>query len=213
MTTVVATGAQLRELIAAERRGLADALAELPASSWEAPTLCTGWRVRELIAHQTMPFRYSTPRFLTELARSGGRFHRMADRVARRDAVMTPAELFSALRDNAEFPWKPPGGGFEGALTHDVVHGLDFTVPLGLGRRVSAEALAVVLPNVATPGTLKHFDVDLTDIELRAEDMDWSYGTGQVVSGSAQELLLVMCGRRLPAGSLRGDAAPRFTTT
>ncbi len=211
MTTASTTDAQLRELIADERRELAAVLADLPESSWDAPTLCAGWRVRELVAHQTMPFRYATPRFLMELARSGGQFHRMADRVARRDAQATSSELLAGLRDNAEFPWQPPGGGFIGALTHDVVHGLDFTVPLGLARRVSSQALAVVLPNVAKPGTLKHFDVDLTGVELRADDLDWSYGTGELVCGSAQDLLLVLCGRRLPAGSLRGEVASRFT--
>lgn len=211
MTAVATTDAQLRELIADERRALSAVLAELTDASWDAPTLCAGWRVRELVAHMTMPFRYSTPRFLMELARSGFRFHAMADRLARRDALMPPADLLAGLREHADFPWKPPGGGFEGALTHDVVHGLDFTVPLGLGRRVSSRALAVVLPNVATPGTLKHFDVDLTGVELRADDLDWSYGSGHRVSGSAQDLLLVLCGRRLPAGSLSGDAASRFT--
>lgn len=214
MTTTATTDAQLRELIADERRSLAAVLADLPAASWDAPTLCAGWRVRELVAHMTMPFRYSTPRFLTEMARSGGRFHRMADRVARRDALMmTPSQLQAGLRDNVEFPWSPPGGGFQGALTHDVVHGLDFTVPLGLGPRVPSETLAVALSNVATPSTLRHFEVDLTGVELRADDLDWSYGSGDRVSGSAQDLLLVLCGRRLPLGSLRGVSASRLTTS
>ncbi len=211
MTTTETTDARLRELIADERRALAVELADLPDASWDRPTLCAGWRVRELVAHMTMPFRYSTSRFLVEMARSGGRFHRMSDRVARRDARMTPSELLAGLRDNVEFPWKPPGGGFEGALTHDVVHGLDFTVPLGLGRRVRLETLAVVLPNVATPGTLRHFDVDLTGVELKADDLDWSYGSGDRVSGSAQDLLLVLCGRRPSTESLSGAAAARFT--
>lgn len=60
---------ELKTMIAGERRQLADALADLPAGFWDMQTLCAGWRVRELVAHMTMPFRYSTSRFLMELVR------------------------------------------------------------------------------------------------------------------------------------------------
>jgi hypothetical protein len=99
-------------------------------------------------------------------------------------------------------PWKPPGGGFEGALSHDVIHGLDITVALGLDRQVPAERLRVVLGGLS-PKHLKYFGVDLTGTELRADDLDWTFGTGRTVSGSAQDLLLMVCGRTLPAGRLR----------
>src|SRR5690348_15051891 len=123
----------IRDLIAAQRAELGEVLAGLPAPSWDEPTLCAGWRVREVVAHITMPFRYSGRRFMLELAKSSGRFSEMADRVARRDAArMSPAELTDAVRANVSHPWRPPGGGFEGALAHDLVHGLDITVPLGI---------------------------------------------------------------------------------
>src|SRR5512140_2720614 len=118
----------IRDMIAAERAELAEVLTGLPAAGWDDPTLCAGWRVREVVAHITMPFRYSRGRFAFELARSRGAFNVIADRCARRDAaVMSPDELVAALRSNASDPWKPPGGGYAGALTHDVIHGLDIT--------------------------------------------------------------------------------------
>ena len=84
----------IRDMIAAERADLAEMLTGLPAPRWDEPTLCAGWRVREVVAHITMPFRYSSRRFVFELARSRGKFNAMADRCARRDAaVMTPDEL------------------------------------------------------------------------------------------------------------------------
>ncbi|MFD5885958.1 hypothetical protein ACFWHQ_08270 [Streptomyces sp. NPDC060334] len=43
-------------------------------------------------------------------------------------------------------------------------------------------------------------------IRLVADDLDWSRGTGSPVHGTARELLLVLFGRRLPAGRLRGGA-------
>lgn len=199
MTSATTRQNALREAIAAERRELADVLAGLPPQAWDAPSLCAGWRVREVVAHMTMPFRYSAARFGLEIARSGGNFTAMSDRVAKRDAAAMPAtELTAALRDNASHPWQPPGGAPEAPLTHDVIHGLDFTVPLGLGRKVPALRLRLVLDAVTSPQALKHFDVSLTGIRLVADDLDWSFGTGEPLSGHAENLLLAIAGRRLP---------------
>jgi uncharacterized protein (TIGR03083 family) len=136
----------------------------------------------------------------------------MSDRVARRDAAaLSAADLLSALRDNVTNPWQPPGGGYLGALTHDVIHGLDVTVPLGIGRRVPEDRLRAVLDAIASPKARKHFGTDLNGVELKAEDIDWASGSGQLLSGAGQDLALVLCGRKLPFGRLRGEPAARFT--
>jgi uncharacterized protein (TIGR03083 family) len=200
----------LTEAIASERHALAEILSALESAAWDAPTLCGGWRVREVVAHITMPFRYSTSRFVLEVVRARGNFNRMADRCARRDGGVGPDELVATLRDNERYRWKPPGGGFEGALTHDVIHELDITVALGINRRVPEATLRLVLGTVATPKSLKFFNVDLSGIDLRADDMDWSLGSGTPVWGEAQDLALVLCGRRLPTGRLRGESSTLF---
>jgi uncharacterized protein (TIGR03083 family) len=211
MTTASMKDTGIREAIAAERRELAELLGGWPAPSWDRPTLCAGWRVREVVAHMTMPFRYSAAKFGLEVIKSKGNFSRMADRCARRDAAAGPGELVASLRDNQCHPWQPPGGGFEGALTHDVIHGLDITAALEAGRRVPEARLRVVLDTITRPRSIKHFGADLSGIELRAEDIDWSFGRGTPMPGQAQDLALVLCGRRLPAGRLRGELAARFT--
>jgi uncharacterized protein (TIGR03083 family) len=211
MTAAETKNPGITEAIAAERRDLAVILAGLPAEAWDAPTLCRGWRVREVVAHITMPFRYRPPRFVFEMARSRGNFNLMADRTARRDGAAPPGELAAALRDNERNSWKPPGGGFEGALTHDVIHGLDITVALGLDRRVPEDRLRTVLTAVTGPTSQKFFGTDLAGIALRAEDLDWSFGSGMPMSGQAQDLALVLCGRTLPPGHLRGEPSARFT--
>ena len=203
----------IRTAIAGERTDLADLLTELPAEDWDKPTLCEGWRVREVVAHITMPFRLSTPRFLLELVRARGNFDRLADRRARRDAAdFSAAELTDCLRQNINHPWKPPGGGYQGALSHDVIHGLDITVALGIDRVVPADRLHHILDDIK-PRQLKYFGVDLTGIQLRATDLDWTHGTGsEVLAGTAQDLLLVLCRRTLPPGHLNGQASARFTS-
>jgi uncharacterized protein (TIGR03083 family) len=69
--------------IAAERRDLADVLAGLSPEAWEQPSLCTGWRVREVVAHMTIPFRYSTARFALEMARPRPPCLRAARKISR----------------------------------------------------------------------------------------------------------------------------------
>ncbi|MGN9813508.1 maleylpyruvate isomerase family mycothiol-dependent enzyme [Micromonospora sp. BQ11] len=201
----------VRAAVAAERREQADLLAGLEPWQWDAPTLCDGWRVREMVAHTTMPFRTSLARMVLDLAKARGDVNRMADRAARRDAAALPAErLVAGLRDNATHPWSPPGGGPHGALAHDVIHGLDITVGVGLDRRVPPDRVAMVLAGMR-PRNVAFFGTDLTGVELRATDLDWSYGTGDPVRGRAEDLLLVLCGRRLPPGRLEGPAAGRFS--
>jgi len=201
----------LRASVVAERGEQADLLAALRPEQWDAPTLCDGWRVREVIAHTTMPFRTSRGQFLVDMAKARGNFDRMADRCARRDAAnLPPEQLLASLRDNVTHPWKPPGGGVHGALSHDVIHGLDITVGLGLNRQVPPERVAMVLAGMR-PKNIAFFGTDLAGIALQASDLDWSHGTGTPVRGLAQDLLLVLCGRRLPPGRLEGEAAARFS--
>lgn len=201
----------VRAAVAAERREQAELLAGLTPQQWDAPTLCAGWRVREVVAHTTLPFRTSLPKLLVELVAARGNINRMADRAARRDAGrMSAEELLAELRENVEHPWAPPGGGPAGALSHDVIHGLDITVGLGLDRKVPQERLMMVLSGMQSRN-VSFFGADLDGVELRATDLDWTFGSGSPVHGLAQDLLLVVCGRRLPAGHLDGAEAERFT--
>jgi uncharacterized protein (TIGR03083 family) len=206
------TTADLMPTISGERRAFSDVLEGLAEADWNAPSLCEGWRVREVVAHMTMPFRYPAPRFLGEMVRSRGNFARMADRVARRDARAPIGTLLDGWRTNENHPWKPPGGGLKGALTHDVVHGLDITIPLGIEHPVSEQALRVVLDHATTPLSLKHSGLDVTGIRFEADDLDWAFGDGEPLRGRARYLLMVLMDRRLPAELFCGPATARFTT-
>jgi uncharacterized protein (TIGR03083 family) len=185
----------LHELTYAERERLAGLLSGLAPAQWDTASLCSGWRVREVVAHITMPFRTKPPRFFAGLAAARFSFNRYADTAARRDtARMTTEELLGALRDNIRHPWRPPGGGAAGALSHDVIHGLDITEPLGLPA-VPPERIAAVLAETG-PRNLAYFGVDLTGVELRADDADITLGSGTRIDLPAKDVLLIVTGRR-----------------
>ena len=84
-------------------------------------------------------------------------------------------------------------------------------MPLATGRRVPEQHLRAVLGFLAQRGGGAVFGTDLAGVELRADDLDWSYGSGEPVTGLGQHVLLVLAGRRLPAGLLRGSQAARFS--
>ena len=181
---------------AAERERLADLLAGLDPDEWSADSLCAGWRVREVVAHMTMPYRHTGDTVMAGIAAHGGDFNAFADERARQDtAELSDADLLGCLRDNVRHPWRPQPGGQTGALSHDVIHGLDITEPLGLPRP-PADRIALVLGG-AGPQQLAYFGVDLTGRQLRATDTDLALGDGpDVTELPAADILLAISGRR-----------------
>ncbi|GAA5126937.1 maleylpyruvate isomerase family mycothiol-dependent enzyme [Haloechinothrix salitolerans] len=179
----------------AERARLATLLEGLEPAQWATPSLCAGWRVRDVVAHITMPFRTSVVRLVAGLVRARFSFDRYADLDARAHAARTSdGELVSLLRDNVRHPWRPPGGGQAGALSHDVIHGLDVTEPLGLDGPPPSR-IELVLRH-AGKRNLDHFGVDLGGTQLAATDADIAVGDGATRRMPAKDVLLVVTGRR-----------------
>ena len=198
------TDHELQPLVAATYVALADLLDAPAAERWDSPSLCEGWRVREVVAHLTMPARYSEDAFMAELREDAFDFTRLSNRIAGRDAELPTVELVRNLRDDTLHRWTPPGGGHQGALNHVVIHSLDITVPLGEQRRASDAAIRTVLDDLTEGGGHAHFGTDIRGRSLRAADIDWSYGSGPELSGTAADLALHICGRTIPAGRLEG---------
>ena len=193
--------------VAAEFLALADVLDGLAEAGWDTPSLCAGWRVREVVAHLTMPVRYSPEAFGAELRQSGGDFTRLSNRVATRDSALPPEVLVANLRDEAMHRWVPPGGGPRGALNHVVIHGLDITVPLGRPREPPEATIRAVLDDLTHGGTHTNFGVTLADVSLRATDLAWTFGAGsRTITGPASDLALLLCGRTLPGGNSRAGS-------
>jgi uncharacterized protein (TIGR03083 family) len=206
MTTAPATDdAHLQPTVAAEFTSLADLLAAASDAQWDTPSLCEGWRVREVVAHMTMAARYSEAEFMAELRRCDFDFTRLSNEVASRDARLPAGELVANLRSDVMRRWTPPGGGYHGALNHVVIHGLDVTVPLGASRRSPDDSIRVVLDDLTAGGGHAHFGIVIDGRRLEASDLDWSHGSGPVFRGAAGDLALALCGRTAPAGRLEGD--------
>jgi uncharacterized protein (TIGR03083 family) len=197
----------MMDLISAHRRSLADALDGLTAEQWRGQSMCAGWTPAHVLAHQTMPFRISGEEFMAGLQRRGGDFTAFSNEVAERDSQIPPSDLVAVLRDNACNPWSPPGGGLAGALSHDVIHGLDIGWPLGLRYEIPERAMTIVLDAIASQAL---FGFSLDGIGALATDLDWSAGDGDELAGESRDLLMLLAGRRVPGDRFHGAAAARI---
>jgi uncharacterized protein (TIGR03083 family) len=195
---------QLQPLVADSYAQLADTLDQLDPDAWDSPSLCDGWRVRELIAHLTMPARLTVEQFGAELSAVNGDFQLLSDTIASRDSGLPIAEHLANLRSPVLAAWQPPGGGEIGALNHAVVHGLDVTNALQLPRACSEATAEVILTSLTEGGVGARFGVNLEGLRLEATDLDWSWGDGRAVSASAAELISLVCNRTLPDGRVLG---------
>jgi uncharacterized protein (TIGR03083 family) len=191
---VTSSEADLLDLLAASFVGLADALAGVEQSRWSERSMCEGWTVAHVIAHLTMASRYDESAFTAELTADGFDFQTMSDRIAERDGALPPAALIENLRSDTMARFATPGGGLEGSLSHVVIHGLDATWPLGIGRTAPDDAAVLVLDGLVTASP-NVFGVEIEGLELHADDVDWSHGRGRPVAKPAGELILALAGR------------------
>ena len=126
-----------------ERGSLADLLEQLPPDGWERPSLCAGWRVRDVAAHLAlahMGARAAVPALL----RARGSFDRMVDRTARAHAVVPTAQVVAEIRAMRGSRRHAVGTSIVEPLTDVLVHGQDIARPLGLVRPVPPAAAAKI---------------------------------------------------------------------
>lgn len=203
----------LPELIRTERTALIDLLETLSPDEWATPSLCGEWSVREVAAHLAWAPASPVSELLTELVRQGIRINRanaaLASRWARRDT----AQIVEQLRANAASGARPTGMPMPAALADAVVHAIDIRRPLNKPRSISPkvfEHTAVFFIGLGGPLTTLvggSARKRVADLRLVADDVNWSYGAGPEVHGSAEALTLLLSGRAVEPGELTGPGA------
>lgn len=182
--------------IDSQRADLADLLAGLSPEQWMSPSLCDGWRVREVAAHLTHS-QMAVSRVFVEALRSGFRFDPMIRRLALEDA-RSQAEIVAALRGMVGSRKKIPTTDVRDPLMDVLVHGQDIAVPLGIDRPMPTEAAA----EVANHMWRMHFPMRpaarLPGLRLVATDADFAVGQGREVRAPIRDLVMVIAGRTDP---------------
>src|SRR4051795_9929718 len=198
---------ELLDHIADERRRSADLFDSLSPAELVTPSLCAAWTVSDLAAHLLMPLVTPLRIIVVTMLRSAGNFDRTNIALTARPARRGIPEIADLLRANARHPFHPPGFGHEAPLTDLLIHGQDIRRPLGLAYTADEKRLVTALRLLTSKPAVTGFVRRGTRDGLRFEatDVDWSYGDGELVTGSANALLLGLTGRPSGLDELEGD--------
>jgi len=197
------------DLIAAERRSLADLLDTLTPEQWATPSLCGAWTVKEVAVHLTSGPSTSTLTFLEAMVRALGRFDRANEWLVARRADAEPEQVADWLREYAEHRFTPPTMDWHAPFTDLRIHTQDIVVPLGLDAGVPLEPWRDVLGFLASSAATRGFvPKGCPGVRWTATDLDWSHGTGRAARGPAAAVALVLCGRPALLDRLEGDGVP-----
>jgi uncharacterized protein (TIGR03083 family) len=193
--------------IAAERRSLADLLERLAPEDWDRPSLCDGWRVRDVAAHLTLAPTTGVPTAALEIVRARGSFHRMVHDTARRKGSWPVETLVADLRGIADSRRLPPGTDHLNTLFDVLIHGQDIAVALDRECPMPLDAASVAADRIWSMGWPFHARRRLAGLRLAATDTAWTRGAGPAVEGPIDALLLLMTGRTASLHRLTGDGA------
>ncbi|HEX2401383.1 MAG TPA: maleylpyruvate isomerase family mycothiol-dependent enzyme [Mycobacterium sp.] len=192
-------------VIEQERRSLAALLEGLTDEQWNSPSLCDGWRVKDVAAHVALAPQAPGPwSMLVEGVRAGGRFHKINHDVSVRHAERPGADLVAELREHAASRRLPKVTNYRNILFDILVHGQDIAIPLGIQREMPKDAARAGIERVWTMGWPFGVKRPLKRFRFTATDVDWAAGGGPEVSGPVEALLLLLTGRPAALQRLSG---------
>ena len=202
MTTTLMTMAR------AERADLAEFLSTLAPQDWEAPSLCTKWTVKDVVAHVISYEELGAAGLLKRFAKG---WVVRANQVGGDDySALSPEQLLEFLRNHLQPRGLTAGFGGMIALVDGTIHHQDIRRALGRPREVHRDRLERILPLV--PGNPRlGAGRRIRGLRLRATDVEWTHGEGPEVTGPGEALLLAMTGRPAALTDLDGPGLATLT--
>jgi uncharacterized protein (TIGR03083 family) len=193
----------LMELATEERSDLVELLAGLSDEEWETPSLCEGWRVRDVAGHVISYDVLSTAGTLLRFLQGRLSVSRVNAIGVERSRALTPEQIVDQFRQHP----RPTGltSGLKGGigLTDGLIHHQDIRRALDKPRQIPQERLAAALPFSLKAPTLSGRTL-ARGLRLVATDLDWETGSGPEVRGQGEALLMAFAGRAAVADELSG---------
>lgn len=193
-----------------ERTDLADLLATLTPAQWNAPSLCAGWRIRDVVAHMFSYEELGIGGLIGRCIKGGVLPDRVNAAGVAAYAGHSTDELLALVREHLQPRGLTAGFGGRIALTDGLIHHQDIRRPLGLPRDIPTDRLLCALRFARTAPTIGAAK-RIRGLTLTAADVDWTAGSGPAVEGPAEALLMAMAGRRGTAAELSGPGQPTLT--
>jgi uncharacterized protein (TIGR03083 family) len=190
-------------LARAERADLLALLSDLEPHQWDRPTLCAGWRVRDVVAHMISYEGLHGRQLFRRLTRGRFQLARVNDVGVAELRDAGPGELLALLEQRLEPNGLTAGFGGRVALLDGMIHQQDIRRPLGAPRTIPPERLLPALSFARFAPPVGAF-WRARGLRLVATDLGWSAGRGPEVHGPGESLLMAISGRRGIVDELTG---------
>jgi uncharacterized protein (TIGR03083 family) len=187
----------------------------LTDDEWDRPSLCDGWRVRDVVGHlldgnelklRTLPLRLARHGFSSDRS---GRAYSIA-----RASARPPAQLLAEFE--ARDPWAGTCRVFPPRLVllDRLVHHQDIRRALGHRRVVPVDRLVACLDVTPRLGSVFGARRRTPGLRFEATDVTWSWGdpSAPLVRGPGEALLMAMLGRGDALADLDGPGVATLRT-
>ena len=194
----------------AERHALHEQLRDLDAAEWDHPSLCEGWRVRDVAAHviSAPQLRWAaTLRAMRGLWRG---YNGMILHDGLRRGSAPVAEILAQYDTWAGVRRGPLTVTHVEPLVDVLVHTQDILRPLGRRHTPPPDAAVVAADRCRLLAPLTGSTHVVRHTTMRATDVAWERGRGPLVEGPVLELLMLCAGREPDATVLTGDGASQL---
>jgi uncharacterized protein (TIGR03083 family) len=187
-----------------ERRALLELLETLTPEQWDAPSLCTEWRVRDVVGHMVSETHMTVTQAAWGVVTSGFRINRYIAKDARRRGSAPVAEVLEDFRKALFARTHLPGLSSLSMLEDIVIHQMDIRRPLHQDRCVPNGRMIPVASDLWTNGFFPGPKL-FQNLRVTATDAEWSAGNGANIAGPIEALVLALGGRLAALDELHGD--------
>lgn len=188
---------------------ISDFLDTIDDADFDRPSLCEGWRIRDVVSHMCVGYTTPAGAMVRELAR-----YRFDVPRASLDASIAYGSAHSAdeLRrtyrrihtDDVKKGIAHVIPAREGLVDH-VIHHSDISRPLGVAHEVPPDRLVAALGAAVGIGGFLKSKQRAKGLRWVATDVEWSWGEGPEVRGPGEALLCALGGRPAALADLDGD--------
>jgi uncharacterized protein (TIGR03083 family) len=186
-------------------------LHELDDASFDAPSLCDDWAVRDVLGHMSVGHTTAMPEMVVRIGKYGFNVTKASFTESKRFAAGKSPDELREFWDTvmiAQHPRKgiskmiPANAGF---LDH-LIHHQDIRRPLGAPRDIPEDRLVRALEISTTVGTpMFNPKKTVAGLQLDATDVGWTTGSGPAVTGPAEAIVMAAAGRGVALEELDGD--------
>ncbi len=199
------------EMVFDQRRQLADILDTLDETQWNTPSLCSAWTVRDVVGHLVSFSELGTPKAMLRMLLNGFNFDNMNAKLAKDFGQRSSGELMGLMRKHTESRWTPPGLGPASPLTDVVLHTADICRPLGIQGQLDADKARAALDFlVSSKDKVVAKPACFAGLHLAPHNINWSWGEGPKVNGTASDIMVAIAGRHDALEHLTGEGADQL---